>query len=405
MSGFVSRKQSEDDSYHHRTSKRKHDRIRGDDGGNREKRRELHDAVADRDADGASEERQHDGLGEELYDDVGIERADGAADTDFPSTLGNGNEHDVHNADTSDDERYRRDAHKEDFERIGNARHGGEHVGRTRNREVGVRRILDLEFREVVVGNGRLGRIHGFGRRCHDDELRNVFAPQKAVLQRGDRNVYRVVGARHWPASRTLRFGDSDDAEVDVTHLDVTAEGVFGTEKIGGGRRSENRHFRTLLHVGFGNEHPVLRLDVLDFGIVAAHSIYGRGSVDGAHDDLLGSLRYGGYRGDSGERANFFDVVDGEDVGTLDVGRPDVALAVSARTKREEVGTEGLDIRLDALLRPLAEREEHDDRSDADDDSETRKSRAHLVGTDAPKGVEQMFEYGHGNLYIVVNAV
>lgn len=246
-----------------------------------------------------------------------------------------------------------------------------------------------------MVGDGGFGRIHDFRRLGHDNELRDVLTPQKAILQRGDRNVYRVVGARYRSAPRAFRFGDSDDAEIDVAHSYVPSERVFGTEEIGCGRRSENRHFRTIPYVRFRNEHPVLCFDVLNFGIVAAHSVDGSGGIGGSDDDLLGSLRHGRDRGDSRKRTYFFDVVDSEDVGTLDVGRTNVALAVSSRTKREEIGTEGLDVRLYAPLRPLAECEKHDDRSDANDDSETRKGRAHLVGTDAPEGVEQMFEYGH----------
>lgn len=210
-------------------------------------------------------------------------------------------------------------------------------------------------------------------------------------MESGYRNVYRVVRTCHGSASRTLRFGYADDAEIDVAYLYISAEGVFGAKKVSSGRRSEYGDLGSFFDVGFGHEHSVLRLDVLNFGIVASNAIYGRRSVDGSYDDLFGSLRYGRNRGHSGKRTDFFDVVDSENVGTFYVGRADVALAVSSRTKREEIGAERLDVGLNALLRAFAESEKHDYRSHADDDSETRKSRAHLIGTDTPEGVEQMF--------------
>ena len=72
-------------------------------------------------------------------------------------------------------------------------------------------------------------------------------------------------------------------------------------------------------------------------------------------------------------------------------------MAVSARTEGEEVRSKRFDARRNAPLGPLAERHEHDDRRDADDDAETRKRRAHFIGTDASQRVEKVLEDGHGN--------
>lgn len=136
LRGLIGGKESEHDADHHRTTERQHDRIRGDDGGNSEKRSEFHDAVADRDAYRTSEERQYDGFRQELHDDVGIQGSNGAAYADFAGTFGDGDEHDVHDSDTSDDQGNRSDSDEEDLEGIGHARHGGQHVGRTRKREI-----------------------------------------------------------------------------------------------------------------------------------------------------------------------------------------------------------------------------------------------------------------------------
>lgn len=248
-----------------------------------------------------------------------------------------------------------------------------------------------------MVGNRCFRRVHGIGGRRHDDELRNVLVSEKPVLERGYGNVYRVVGAGHRSASRSFGLGDPYHPEVHVTHLDVASEGVGSSKKVRRGRRSKHRDLRAVLHVGFRNEHSVLGFDILDFRIIAAHSVHGRGRVDGSDDDLLGSLGDRRNGRDSRKGADLFNVVDSEDVGTFHVGSTYVALAVSSGTEREKVGSEGLDVRLDAPLRTFAESEEHDDRSDADDDSKTRKRRAHLIGTDASEGVEQMFEKWHAD--------
>lgn len=201
LGGLVCGQESEHDADHHRASERQRDGIRGDDRGNRQERSEFHDAVTEGDADGASEEGQYDRLGKELHHDVGIKGSDGPSDAYFPRALRDRHEHDVHDSDASDHERYRRYAHEKHFERVGNARHGGEHVGRTRNREIRACGVFDLELREVVVGNRGLGRVHRVRGRRHDDELRHVLVSEEAVLQGGHGNVDGVVGARHRPAS------------------------------------------------------------------------------------------------------------------------------------------------------------------------------------------------------------
>ena len=56
------------------------------------------------DADDSSSNREDDGLDKELGDDVFSLRAESAADADLAGALSDGGEHDVHNADSSDEE-------------------------------------------------------------------------------------------------------------------------------------------------------------------------------------------------------------------------------------------------------------------------------------------------------------
>ena len=62
------------------------------------------DASAKQDTQGAADKAQHDGLDEELPQDVVAAGADGHPQTDFPRSLGDGDEHDIHDAHAAHDE-------------------------------------------------------------------------------------------------------------------------------------------------------------------------------------------------------------------------------------------------------------------------------------------------------------
>ena len=65
----------------------------------------------------AADHREHDGLDEELHEDVALARADRHADADLARPLGDAHEHDVHDADAADEQADRGDADQQDRER------------------------------------------------------------------------------------------------------------------------------------------------------------------------------------------------------------------------------------------------------------------------------------------------
>ena len=67
------------------------------------------DGEADDDADQPAEERQGQGLDQELGEDVAAARADRLADADLAGPLADRDQHDVHDPDAADDERDRGD--------------------------------------------------------------------------------------------------------------------------------------------------------------------------------------------------------------------------------------------------------------------------------------------------------
>lgn len=93
--------------------------------------------VAEEEAGKGAEEAEDEALKEELEEDVHVRGADGFADADFVGAFGNGDEHNVHNADAANDE--------------GDAGNEGEHAGN--DLEEGASRVGD----GVAVRNGEVG--------------------------------------------------------------------------------------------------------------------------------------------------------------------------------------------------------------------------------------------------------
>ena len=67
----------------------------------------------------AAQDREEDRLHEELRRDVGAARPDGLPDADLLRPLGDGDEHDVHDADAADEKRQRDDADHRHVEHAG----------------------------------------------------------------------------------------------------------------------------------------------------------------------------------------------------------------------------------------------------------------------------------------------
>ena len=68
------------------------------------------------DAQQAADAGEHDGLDQELLGDVAPLGAQGPADADLAGPLGDGRQHDVHDADAADQQRDRRDRPQDDAE-------------------------------------------------------------------------------------------------------------------------------------------------------------------------------------------------------------------------------------------------------------------------------------------------
>src|SRR5207249_8153913 len=79
---------------------------------------EVGSADAKRDAEQAAGGTERHSLNEKLQENVAPASADRHADADFASALGDADEHDVHNADAADEQRYAGDAGEQPGHRV-----------------------------------------------------------------------------------------------------------------------------------------------------------------------------------------------------------------------------------------------------------------------------------------------
>ena len=113
---------------------------------------------ADGDADEAAEQRQGQGLDEELGEDVPAARADGLADADLAGPLADRDQHDVHDPDAADDERDRGDPAEQQGQRAADRRGGLEQLGLVEDAEVvvvGGRQLVAVAQERGDLGVGR----------------------------------------------------------------------------------------------------------------------------------------------------------------------------------------------------------------------------------------------------------
>src|SRR5688572_21215069 len=89
---------------------------------------EVGKAGPDSDTDKSAESGDSGGFDEELHEDVAPFRAHGLADADLASTLGDGDEHDVHHADSAHQQGQARDSTHDKPENIQNPSDGAQQV-------------------------------------------------------------------------------------------------------------------------------------------------------------------------------------------------------------------------------------------------------------------------------------
>ena len=309
----------------------------------------------------------------------GPRRADGLADADLAGPLPDAHEHDVHDPDLRRQGARSRRSRRQQGEQAGHRRDGVEQL----------RLVADAEVRVAAVGpvagleQRRHRRLHGVDRLGggHAEVDRRHRVPGDEVALGGrDRDDHHVVAG-------ALRLEDPDDAERDAADEDLGPDVVRREAEIVGRGGPEDRDVELLRDRDVGQERALpdlVRPDVEVLGRAADHRRR-RVLVARDHDRLRRGARRD--RRDVGELRDRLGVVEGER------RRRPGALAHEAAGHRsrhdgQEVRAEVLDAVRDPARRPLGDRDEGDDRADADDDAEHRQD-----GPQARRG-----EPAHGEL-------
>src|ERR1035437_6062029 len=337
----------------------------------------------DESADSA-EDAHHDTLDQELRQHIRPSRADRHADSDFTRTFGDGHEHDVHDADAADDQRYRRDRR----EQAGHHRRGGRRGSRNfrlvAHGEV-VRGIAELVHVAHDVRDLGLSRRDVARRKGADENLPEPDIATQPVLRGGVWHEDHIVliGAGGVLA---LHGKDGTDDERHVPDLDLCADRIHAGKEIFRHRRAQQRDLARRLDVGVvenvaRRHRPIPNGEVIRRDAVDGRAPIARGSDhDGPRLD---------HRRDRRERRavelELYCIGRRQTVecaGTL----ADAALRRRTGRDHDEIGAEAGDRRCDLRLRAVADSDHHDYRADADHDAEHREQRAHLVLEDALPG-------------------
>src|SRR3989344_470331 len=208
----------------------------------------------------------------------------------------------------------------------------------------------------------------------------DVDVSGKESLGGGKRDEDHIVLAAK--TASAFRFHDTDDFEFDVFYPYGLPDRFRSfAEKIISCGRPQDGDFRKSAQVLIGNERSSVDL----------HIPHGRICGRDAHDRCVGVLATarhlvssGNFRRDRFCEGYFFSYGIGvflrERAGGTAAGTHLKARsALRAGPHDEKVGADGLDARLDRVLRSLPDRDHADDRTDADDDAQNRQSRPDFV--------------------------
>ncbi len=344
-------------------------------------------ARAEQRADHATENRQHDRLGEDLRGDVAAPGAQRLAQTDLPGPLGDHHEHDVHDHDSADHEREadHADQHREDAV--------GRRVVDIENRVRGEDAEVVTRFRLQATGNPQRERrfVHRLRdqrdvARLHRDRQPGPRAEDHLKLaERDDRELILRL-----PEERAALGAHADDAEVDAFELDHLVQWIeVGAKQPIGGPPAEHDHRTCGVDFRGAHEPSAFRVEAREFHVLAADPL------DARLIDRLVAIRdapAGGHVHHH-RRRQLAVAANRPRIGHRQAGIvPDLVEVLVAARNRELLDVERVGAglienrRLDGGVEPLDQRHHGDDRRDRDDVAEHGHERPQLR---RPDGVER----------------
>ncbi len=233
---------------------------------------DLREAVAEaqgnEDAHDAADAGQSDSFDEELQQHLARGGADGEADADLVRALGHGDEHDVHDADPTDQQRHtghRREQHGHELCR------GAQRLGDlSRIEDVEVVVLVALQVSPLAHDLRDLGDQLQAVRALHGgdgdliDVMRRCFADQ-TTLQRGKRHDDGVILIAH--ASLAFRREQPDDLARSTPDANAGPDGVFGAKQLHPHGVADHAHRTARAQICLREESPFREAPLVDLEI------------------------------------------------------------------------------------------------------------------------------------------
>src|SRR5581483_2258201 len=317
------------------------------------------------DTDGAADERQQDGLGEELRPDVRRRGAEGAAEPDLATAFEDADEHDVGDTNRADEERHGAEPEEEAVERALRLRTGGEGGGGLAD--------LDLVGR-LRVGRGTEHRLNcgGLARDRADVDRGGVAVEAEVALRR--REPYEHGGVD------LGREGGGVEDSGEVEPHSSQPDSLSGVEAVDAEplRRRVSQHCDRLagssgVEVLAGRDAGADRARQIEARRLDGEGIGVHGRDERAPVDVRA------------RRAGVLHLLHRSDARDHSRGRERKLCGLSEQRlsvlDREQVGAELVDLGEEPRLRRRGETEHRDDGGDADRDPECGQRRAHAPST------------------------
>ena len=284
MSGFVGGVEARDNPHERAAYDRDHNPHRGHYHRpavvGREKLR-ASDSYAD--ADEAAERAQENSFDQKLREDVSAMGTDGEADTDFAGALGDGNKHDVHDADASDDEGDSGDAREQSRHGFRRSGGGGREFFLGADGEVGFATATALS---EEVFDGELNARDVFREIGLDADHADIGASGDSLHVRGvgDEDDIVFIGAKD---TESLGRHDAEDAKGEIANSERLADGVFVGENLVGNGFSDDADLGEGLDVLIGKHGPGGHRPVADVAVIGTDAVDVGVPIETVGEDLV----------------------------------------------------------------------------------------------------------------------
>ena len=183
--------------------------------------------ISQDDAEDPADESDGERLGQKLEEDVAAARAERFLHSDFAGALGDGDEHDVHQADATDAQSEGADEGEQDLEADGDDLELVNLLHKIKDKQGAAVRGIELVLRAHDVAHGLLDPFIVVGLVVEPDGVEVVGVLE--VTHGGEGNVDDAIDI----VVASLHFGgeNSDDFKADAIKADVFADGVASGEK------------------------------------------------------------------------------------------------------------------------------------------------------------------------------